>query len=126
LNRRAVSEPTLDIGEVFDQDYLYFYEPQLTETSDAQVEVIWRVLELEPAMEVLDLACGHGRIANRLAQRGARVTGLDATPLLIRSNHRPLNHYPRPRSQRAQASDLTIPGALIRRRPRLNLGSEER
>jgi SAM-dependent methyltransferase len=34
-------------------------------------------------MEVLDLACGHGRIANRLAARGARVTGLDATPLFL-------------------------------------------
>lgn len=78
-----MSESTLDLGDVFDQDYLYFYEPQLTEGSDAQVEVIWRLLELEPGMEVLDLACGHGRIANRLAQRGARVTGLDATPLFL-------------------------------------------
>ena len=34
-------------------------------------------------MEVLDLACGHGRIANRLAERGCRVTGLDAVPLFL-------------------------------------------
>jgi 2-polyprenyl-3-methyl-5-hydroxy-6-metoxy-1,4-benzoquinol methylase len=34
-------------------------------------------------MEVLDLACGHGRIANRLAVRGCRMTGLDATPLFL-------------------------------------------
>src|SRR5262249_14020673 len=27
--------------------------------------------------------CGHGRIANRLAARGARVTGLDADPLFL-------------------------------------------
>ena len=60
-----MSESTLDIGDVFDQDYLYFYEPLLTEASDGQVEVIWRSLELDPGMEVLDLACGHGRIANR-------------------------------------------------------------
>src|SRR5215813_9078750 len=103
-----MSESMLDPGEVFDQDQLYFYEPQLTEASDAQAEVIWRVLELEPGMEVLNLACGHGRIANRLAERGARVTGLDATPLLIRSNHRPRNHYPRPRSQRAHAAFLVL------------------
>jgi cyclopropane fatty-acyl-phospholipid synthase-like methyltransferase len=32
-------------------------------------ELIWRLLELEPGMEVLDLACGHGRIANVLAAR---------------------------------------------------------
>ena len=30
-------------------------------------------------MEVLDLCCGHGRIANRLAARGVNVTGLDAS-----------------------------------------------
>jgi len=29
---------------------------------------------------VLDLACGHGRIANRLAERGCQVVGLDASP----------------------------------------------
>lgn len=32
---------------------------------------------------MLDLACGHGRIASRIARRGARVTGLDATPLFL-------------------------------------------
>jgi SAM-dependent methyltransferase len=70
--------------QVFDEDYLYFYETFLTdELSDRQAELVWRLLELEPGMEVLDLACGHGRIANRLAERGARVTGLDATPFFL-------------------------------------------
>jgi SAM-dependent methyltransferase len=70
--------------QVFDEDYLYFYETWLTdELNDAQAELIWRLLELEPEIEVLDLACGHGRIANCLAERGAKVTGLDATPLFL-------------------------------------------
>jgi ubiquinone/menaquinone biosynthesis C-methylase UbiE len=70
--------------EVFDADYLYFYETFLTdEVSERQTELIWKLLEIEPGMDVLDLACGHGRIANRLAARGARVTGLDATPLFL-------------------------------------------
>lgn len=74
----------MDREQVFDEDYLYFYETFLTdEVSDRQAELIWRLLELEPGMEVLDLACGHGRIANRLAVRGARVTGLDATPFFL-------------------------------------------
>jgi SAM-dependent methyltransferase len=34
-------------------------------------------------MDVLDLACGHGRIAGPLAARGCRVTGLDAVPLFL-------------------------------------------
>lgn len=70
--------------EVFDEDYLYFYETFLTdELSDRQAELLWTLLELEPGMDVLDLACGHGRIANRLAARGAGVVGLDATPLFL-------------------------------------------
>jgi ubiquinone/menaquinone biosynthesis C-methylase UbiE len=70
--------------QLFDEDYLYFYESLLTdELSDRQAEAIWRLLELDRGMEVLDLACGHGRIANRLAERGARVTGLDATTLFL-------------------------------------------
>lgn len=69
-----------DVADVFDDDYLFFYSGLLTdEVSDRQTELIWRLLELEPGAEVLDLACGHGRIANRLAARGAAVTGLDAT-----------------------------------------------
>ncbi len=79
-----MSGPRFDVAEVFDEDYLYLYAARLSdEASDAEAETIWRVLELEPGMDVLDLACGHGRIANRLAARGARVTGLDAAPLFL-------------------------------------------
>jgi ubiquinone/menaquinone biosynthesis C-methylase UbiE len=46
------------------------------------------LLKLEPDIAVLDLAWGQGRIANRLAERGARVTGLDATALFLdRARH---------------------------------------
>jgi cyclopropane fatty-acyl-phospholipid synthase-like methyltransferase len=79
-----VDEPGFDTGGLFDQDYLYFYAGVLgEERSEAETELLWRLLELEPGMEVLDLACGHGRIANRLAARGCKVTGLDATPLFL-------------------------------------------
>ncbi|MBF6604061.1 MAG: class I SAM-dependent methyltransferase [Chloroflexi bacterium] len=68
-----------DFDTVFDaDDYLYFYEPVLTdERSEREADLVWRLLHLEPGAEVLDLACGHGRIANRLAGRGAHVTGVD-------------------------------------------------
>jgi len=70
--------------QAFDDDYLYFYAPLLTdERSEQEADLIWRLLDLKPGLEVLDLACGHGRIANRLAARGARVTGLDATPRFL-------------------------------------------
>src|SRR5215467_11405524 len=81
--RVAVTEPTFDAEGLFDEDYLYFYAEPLDARSDAEAGLIWHLLELEPGMEVLDLACGHGRIANALAERGCRVTGLDATPLFL-------------------------------------------
>jgi SAM-dependent methyltransferase len=69
-----------DAEDVFDDDYLFFYAKLLTdEVSDTQTELIWGLLNLEPGAQVLDLACGHGRIANRLAAKGATVTGIDAT-----------------------------------------------
>ncbi len=77
-------EPGFDREAAFDEDYLYFYEELLTpELTAAEVDLIWKLLELEPGLELLDLACGHGRIANPLAERGVRVTGLDATPLFL-------------------------------------------
>jgi SAM-dependent methyltransferase len=79
-----VSEPRFDVEQIFDEDYLYFYEAFLSdERTDAEVELLWRLLELEPETEVLDAPCGHGRISNRLAARGARVTGLDAMSLFL-------------------------------------------
>ena len=34
-------------------------------------------------MNVLDLACGHGDLANRLAAHGCRVTGLDSSAVFL-------------------------------------------
>jgi len=73
-----------DREAAFDDDYLYFYAELLTpERTAADVELIWQLLELEPGLELLDLACGHGRIGNALAERGVVVTGLDATPYFL-------------------------------------------
>lgn len=70
--------------EVFGEDYLYFYEAMLTdERSDREADVVWHALDLSPGDDVLDVACGHGRIARRLGERGAKVTGLDADPYFL-------------------------------------------
>jgi ubiquinone/menaquinone biosynthesis C-methylase UbiE len=78
-----VDAERFDFDDMFDEDYLYFYEPLLEPNSDADAELIWRLLELEPGSRVLDLACGYGRIAERLAARGAAVTGLDSSRLFL-------------------------------------------
>ena len=78
-----MTEPVFDTEGVFDEDYLYFFADGLEERSDAETDLIWSLLGLRPGMEVLDLACGHGRLSNRLAARGCHVTGLDATALFL-------------------------------------------
>ena len=44
---------------------------------DAEVAWLWEALGLEPRQRVLDLGCGPGLYAARLAARGAEVTGVD-------------------------------------------------
>lgn len=78
-------DPAFDTEGLFDDDYLYFYATRDPggQLSDAETDLIWWLLSVEAGMTVLDLACGHGRIANRLAARGAVVTGLDVTPRFL-------------------------------------------
>jgi len=40
-------------------------------------------LEVAPGTQVLDIGCGIGRWSRRLAQRGARVTGIDLSPTMV-------------------------------------------
>ncbi|MEM1348564.1 MAG: class I SAM-dependent methyltransferase [Myxococcota bacterium] len=40
-------------------------------------------LDLEPGVQLLDVACGTGAVAIAAAQRGARVTGVDLTPSML-------------------------------------------
>jgi 2-polyprenyl-3-methyl-5-hydroxy-6-metoxy-1,4-benzoquinol methylase len=76
--------PAFDVEGVFDEDYLYFSAERVGDAaSDSEEAQIRDLLGLAGGDRVLDLACGHGRIANRLAARGCRVTGLDVTPLFL-------------------------------------------
>lgn len=73
-----------DFDELFDRDYLAFYAAELNdETNDAEAETIAELLQLEPGQRILDLPCGHGRIARRLATMGAKVTGIDRSELFV-------------------------------------------
>jgi SAM-dependent methyltransferase len=82
-----------DTAPMYDEDYLYFFAapsgfsevamhgpnlPGADIAGEAAAELTWRLLDLQPGMSVLDLACGHGDLANRLAARGCLVTGLDS------------------------------------------------
>jgi SAM-dependent methyltransferase len=77
----AYNQP-FDPDAVFEaDDYLYFYEDFLTdERTDNEVAALVSLVELDVPLGILDLACGHGRHANRLAARGHKVTGVDRSP----------------------------------------------
>jgi 2-polyprenyl-3-methyl-5-hydroxy-6-metoxy-1,4-benzoquinol methylase len=70
--------------ELFDRDYLSFYQAELNdETNDDEAQLIAELLQLQVGMRILDLPCGHGRIARRLGAMGATVTGIDRSHLFL-------------------------------------------
>jgi SAM-dependent methyltransferase len=81
MSQDTSPKPGFDLHAVFEvDDYLYFYSDSLTdERSDAEVALLVTLLELDSPMKILDLACGFGRHANRLAALGHLVTGVDFT-----------------------------------------------
>lgn len=69
-----------DREETFGDDYLHFYLELLdAERNRADTDRVVETLELKPGDRILDAPCGHGRVANLLAERGMAVTGVDAT-----------------------------------------------
>jgi SAM-dependent methyltransferase len=79
MSGKRSSNTLFDLEAVFEvDDYMYVYRDDLTdERSDAEVASWVRLLELDAPMKILDLACGFGRHANRLAALGHSVTGVD-------------------------------------------------
>jgi ubiquinone/menaquinone biosynthesis C-methylase UbiE len=56
---------------------------RITETVADIHELVIARLDPQPGQRWLDLACGTGAVAERAAERGAAVTGLDLAPALI-------------------------------------------
>jgi SAM-dependent methyltransferase len=72
--------------EVFDESYLRTLPFMTAEQTLQEVDFIESSLGVPRGSEVLDIACGYGRHAIELVQRGLAVTGLDLSlPLLIRA-----------------------------------------
>jgi SAM-dependent methyltransferase len=72
--------------EVFDEDYLRTLPFMRADQTLREVEFISDALRIAPGSEILDIACGYGRHAIELVQRGYNVTGLDLSlPLLLRA-----------------------------------------
>lgn len=75
--------------DFFDSDYLRLWGGAVSaEESDRQAAGLWDLLGLRSGARVLDAPCGYGRIARRLAMRGARVVGLDLSETLLQEAER--------------------------------------
>lgn len=84
-----------DATAMYEEDYLHFFAspgggapthgPVVgTAYRDASAAgLVGRLLDVRAGMEVLDLCCGHGALANALAAGGCRVTGLDSSEVLL-------------------------------------------
>ena len=57
--------------------------PRIEEYDDELIAFIVETLDLRPGDRLLDLGCGSGVHALRLAQRGIQVVGLDIAPSLV-------------------------------------------
>ena len=82
MDKSKSAKPRFDFKAVFEpDDYLYFYSDMLTEErTRKEIDFLVRVLNLDRPRRILDLACGYGRHANRLAKLGHKVVGVDITP----------------------------------------------
>ncbi len=68
----------------FGPDYFEIYRDFLTpERTASEVDGAIRLLGIAPGARVLDLACGHGRHAIPLAERGFLVTGYDLSETFL-------------------------------------------
>jgi len=82
MSEKTLETPLFDLENVFEvEDYLFAYGDDLThERTEAEIQLLVKLLELDRPLKILDLACGFGRHANRLAALGYKVTGIDFMP----------------------------------------------
>lgn len=73
------------LDQLFQADnYLYFHDTFMPPARRAlETALLESALGLNPGLSVLDLACGHGRHANRLAPLVRQVTGIDRSPAFL-------------------------------------------
>ena len=87
-----------DATAMYDEDYLHFFAaprgvvrfadhgpvvPGAAPQGRPAADLVARLVGLRPGTTVLDLACGHGHLANQLAAAGCRVTGLDSSIVFL-------------------------------------------
>ena len=88
-------------GEIFSPG-----SPEAEGAAAAEVKFLWKALGLKRGSRVLDIPCGTGRHAVRLARRGASVLGVDITPEYLRAARRAARKLPNARFVRGDMRAL--------------------
>lgn len=81
--------------DLFNDDYLRTVVPLDAPQVAAEADWIEHALGVEAGASVLDVACGVGRHACELAQRGYEVTGVDLSPTMIQRANAAAHGTPR-------------------------------
>jgi SAM-dependent methyltransferase len=69
--------------DLFDDDYVRGYSRHDAERAEHEATAIWTILDLKPGERVLDLPCGAARHALLLRARGAKVSGVDLSSVML-------------------------------------------
>lgn len=87
------------------------WNPELYEARHSFVwqfgEGVIELLDPKPGEKILDLGCGTGQLTQKIAERGAEVTGLDASPEMIGQARQ---NYPRLRFVLEDAANMRLEG----------------
>jgi ubiquinone/menaquinone biosynthesis C-methylase UbiE len=68
----------------FKDDYLFLYSHRAVREATRHISLAIRHVPFEKGQHILDLACGAGRHALAFARRGAIVTGVDLSSVLLK------------------------------------------
>jgi SAM-dependent methyltransferase len=82
--------------------------PDAVAAASAETEFLWKALSLKKGSRVLDIPCGTGRHAVRLARRGASVLGVDITAAYLREARRAAKKLPNVRFVRGDMRRIPL------------------
>lgn len=88
MEKKPIDSPEIDNSSdwylhAFTDDYLYLYAHRSEEEADDHINLAIRHVPFEKEQHILDIACGAGRHLLAFAKRGAKVTGIDLSDVLL-------------------------------------------
>jgi SAM-dependent methyltransferase len=75
-------------GARYDEIATFYETATGADATDPAARAVLGMVEGVHGQQILDLACGHGRLSRELARRGARVIGVDVSSRLLDSARR--------------------------------------